>query len=51
MDLDILIRHQRERILYECVSGGRAYGTANAQSDTDIRTNVPIGASATPLAR
>lgn len=37
MDLDALIQHQRERILFECVSGSRAYGTANLESDTDIR--------------
>lgn len=37
MDLDALTQHQRERIVFECVSGSRAYGTANAESDTDIR--------------
>jgi len=37
MDLDTLVQNQRQRIVFECVSGSRAYGTANADSDTDIR--------------
>ncbi|MGE4072111.1 MAG: nucleotidyltransferase domain-containing protein [Lysobacterales bacterium] len=37
MDLQALTSQHRERILFECVSGSRAYGTANADSDTDIR--------------
>lgn len=37
MDLETLTKQQRARILFECVSGSRAYGTANAASDTDIR--------------
>lgn len=35
----------RRRILFECVAGSRAYGTANAQSDEDVR-----GVFAVPLA-
>ncbi len=37
MTLDELTGIHRSRILFECVSGSRAYGTANADSDTDIR--------------
>lgn len=37
MDIDLLIRHRPSQILFECVSGSRAYGTSNADSDTDIR--------------
>lgn len=44
MNLDQL-QHDRARILFECVSGSRAYGTANDASDTDVR-----GVFAQPLA-
>jgi len=37
LTLDELTGTHRARILFECVSGSRAYGTANADSDTDIR--------------
>jgi uncharacterized protein len=35
--LDELTGKQRSRILFECVSGSRAYGTSVAGSDTDVR--------------
>ncbi|MBK8070473.1 MAG: nucleotidyltransferase domain-containing protein [Rhodanobacteraceae bacterium] len=37
MILDTLLRAERHRIVFECVSGSRAYGTANDASDTDVR--------------
>ncbi len=37
MHLDHLQQSQPSRILFECVSGSRAYGTSNDASDTDIR--------------
>jgi len=37
MDLEQLQRDHRARILFECVSGSRAYGTANDASDIDLR--------------
>jgi predicted nucleotidyltransferase len=37
MNLELLTSAHRHRILFECVSGSRAYGTSNAESDTDIR--------------
>lgn len=37
MILDTLLRAERHRIVFECVSGSRAYGTSNDASDTDVR--------------
>lgn len=37
MDIDSLSRQHRDHVLFECVSGSRAYATSNADSDTDIR--------------
>lgn len=37
MDLSALLADHRDRILLECVSGSRAYGTSNETSDTDVR--------------
>lgn len=37
MHLDHLQQSHSARILFECVSGSRAYGTSNDASDTDIR--------------
>ncbi len=37
MELATLVADQRDRILFECVSGSRAYGTSNEASDTDVR--------------
>lgn len=37
MDLIDLIEHHRQRIIFETVAGSRAYGTAHAHSDEDIR--------------
>ncbi|HJU40048.1 MAG TPA: nucleotidyltransferase domain-containing protein [Tahibacter sp.] len=36
-DLDALTQRHRERVLFAAVSGSRAYGTANADSDEDVR--------------
>lgn len=36
-DLDELVQRQRRHLLLEAVSGSRAYGTANADSDEDVR--------------
>lgn len=35
--LEQLRRQHPERILFECVAGSRAYGTARSDSDTDLR--------------
>lgn len=37
MNLDKLLSTDRHRLLFECVSGSRAYGTSNEASDTDLR--------------
>ena len=37
MDLASLTQHRRHHVLFKCISGSRAYGTSNAESDTDIR--------------
>ena len=37
LNLDDLARHRRAHVLLEAVAGSRAYGTANADSDEDIR--------------
>ncbi len=37
MDLESLSRQHHHHILFECISGSRAYGTNHAGSDTDIR--------------
>jgi uncharacterized protein len=34
---EILTQQYASRILFECISGSRAYGTSNAHSDVDIR--------------
>ncbi|MDC8014575.1 nucleotidyltransferase domain-containing protein [Tahibacter soli] len=36
-DLDALAHHRRAHVLLEAVAGSRAYGTANADSDEDVR--------------
>lgn len=36
-DLETLLSHNSESIIYKCIAGSRAYGTANADSDEDIR--------------
>jgi hypothetical protein len=44
--LDSLRGPDARRVLYECIAGSRAYGTANAASDEDVRGifAVPAGA-------
>jgi len=37
LTLDTLTRQQRSAILFECISGSRAYGTSNIESDVDVR--------------
>jgi len=37
MDLSELTGPSRARIIFQCVAGSRAYGTAHAESDEDIR--------------
>jgi predicted nucleotidyltransferase len=36
-DLESLLTHNLEAILYQCIAGSLAYGTAHAKSDEDIR--------------
>jgi len=36
-DLDSLLTHNPDAIIYSCIAGSRAYGTAHAHSDEDIR--------------
>lgn len=36
-ELEALTQGQPSAILFECISGSRAYATSNAESDTDIR--------------
>lgn len=36
-DLESLLTHNHEAIIYRCIAGSRAYGTAHADSDEDIR--------------
>lgn len=36
-DLESLLTHNSEAIIYRCIAGSRAYGTAHADSDEDIR--------------
>lgn len=34
---EILTQRKPSPILFECISGSRAYGTSNSERDTDIR--------------
>ncbi|HEX7815828.1 DNA polymerase beta superfamily protein [Dyella sp.] len=44
--LDSLLAHQTPALLFECVGGSHAYGTATAESDLDIRGIFVFPASA-----
>lgn len=36
-DLESLLKHNSEAIIYRCIAGSRAYGTSHPDSDEDIR--------------